>query len=183
MQKKREQYGDIIPYLYDFHLTVVNDRRLTWNKYKAKKCLPEFQKTYAMLNGETSKKTIELYLRVAVNGEFDELYKICHEDTAYINDITRSADIETLIDCGAFDRDLIHDFISVFSNYSNIYAIDPNSLNREKLADRVQTEKVQNIIIVPKGVYKESTALHFSCIGNSASHMDESGEISVPIIA
>lgn len=180
--KKRETYGDRIKHLYDFHLTALNDRRLKWDRREAESRLPEFNKTYEMLNDEKSRRTMELYLRAAVNGEFDKLYKECHEDFAYFNNVTESLKIETLVDCGAFDGDSIHDFVSVFEDYNRIYAIEPDSRNLEKLCDRIEREKIRNVIVVPKGVYRESTTLYFSSDGNSASHMDERGDAAISAI-
>lgn len=180
--EKRELYGDRIKHLYDFHLTALNDRRLRWNRSEAENRLPDFNKTYEMLKDEKSRRTMELYLRAAVNGEFAELYKECHEDIAYFNNVTDLLKIETLVDCGAFDGDSIHDFVSVFEDYKRIYAVEPDSHNLERLCDRIERERIRDVIVVPKGVYRESSTLYFSSEGNSASHMDEGGDVAISVI-
>lgn len=181
--QKKEQYGDRLKHLYDFHLTILGNRRLRWDREEAKQRKSDYEKTYAMLSDEKSRKTMELYFRAAVNGEFHELYTECYEDTAYFNDVTVSTETDVLVDCGAYDGDSIHDFIKVFPNYKRIYALEPDPLNREKLGNRIANESIQDVFVVSKGAYKESTTLYFQSDGTSASHMDEAGDISVPVIA
>lgn len=183
INKKKEEYRKRIKYLYDLHFTMINDTRLKWDKFDTVSRLPEFEETYEMLSDDKSRETMELYLRAAVNGEFDNLYRKCHEDIAYFNEVTANTEIEVLVDCGAYDGDSIHDFVNSFENYKQIYAIEPDAQNRKKLNDRVNEENIHDVVVFPKGVYKETTVLHFSSNGNSASHMDEEGDILVSVMA
>lgn len=115
--QKKEQYGNRLKHLYDFHLTSLNNRRLKWDREEARKRKADYEKTYAMLSDEKSRKTMELFFSAAVNGEFHELYTECYEDTAYFNNVTVSVETDILVDCGAYDGDSIHDFTDVFPNY------------------------------------------------------------------
>ena len=183
IQKKKEQYGEQIKYLYDFHLTVFNEKRLKWDKEEIEGQLPKYEKTYNMLCDDKSRETMWRYLRAAVNGEFDDLYQKCHEDRAYFNDITAKTAVEILIDCGAYDGDSIHDFVNTFKQYKKIYAIEPDMYNRVKLNERILNENIRDVAVISKGVYKETTTLHFNSEGTSSSHVDETGSLSVPVIA
>lgn len=180
--QKKEQYGNILKHLYYFNMTVMDTIRIRWDAEEAKRRQSDYEKTYNMLSDEKSKQVMELYLRAAVNGEFDRLYTECHEEPQYFNEVTASAEVETLVDCGAYDGDSIYDFINVFPDYKRIYAIEPDSLNLEKLNNRIANEKIHDVVVIPKGVYKESTTLHFSS-DNTSSHMDDMGDICVPTIA
>ena len=43
-----------------------------------------------MLHDDKSKNTMQLYLRAAVNGEFEKLWTECYEKIAYFNEVTQS---------------------------------------------------------------------------------------------
>ncbi len=176
IMKKKKSYSDVIKHLYDFHLTRVNDTILKWDKLEVLDNIDRYQATYNMLSDEHSRRTMELYLRAAINGEFDNLYQKCHCDEQYFNEITIKAGVDTLVDCGAYDGDSIHDFVNVFENYKEIYAFEPDAANREKLIKRVMKEEIHNVEVISKGVYKEKATLFFKNDGNSSSHIDEEGE-------
>ena len=173
--KKREAYTGKIKHMYDFHFTSLGYNRLKYDKNDVVRNLDGYQKTYDLLSDDKSRQTMELYLRAAVNGEFDELYKKCHVDVSYFNDVTDAQKIDVLIDCGAFDGDSIHDFVNVFHEYERIYAFEPDERNREKLNQRIERENIENVEVVPYGAYKEKNTLYFSNDGESSSHLDSSG--------
>lgn len=183
VKKKYEQYKHKIKHLYDFRITHVGQNLLRWDKKEAEKRLPEYEKTYAMLSDDRSKLTMELYLRAAVNGEFGELWNECYEEVAYFNSVTENVSVHTMVDCGAFDGDDICNFVRVFSNYDTIYAIEPDKENAEKLKNRINADGIRNVIIVNKGVYKESALLRFSSGNGVASQLNSSGDVLVPVVA
>ena len=175
IQKKREVYSDKIKHLYDFHFTSLGSNRLKWDKQDVISNLEGYRKTYEMLSDIKSKRTMELYLRAAVNGEFDKLFNECHSDISYFNEITEKQKIDILVDCGAFDGDSIHDFVNVFNDYEKIYAFEPDLSNRKRLEERIKNEVIKNVEVVPYGAYKENTTLYFSNDGESSSHLDDDG--------
>ena len=175
IQNKRIAYSEKIKHFFDFHFTSIGNNRLKWNKQDVIHNMEGYRRTYEMLKDKKSKRTMELYLRAAVNGEFDQLFNECHSDISYFNDITKEQKVDILVDCGAFDGDSIHDFVSVFHDYENIYAFEPDSGNRKRLKERINDEVIRNVEIVPYGAYKESTTLFFSNEGDSASHVDDKG--------
>lgn len=183
VQNKYRQYKDQIKYLYDFRITHVGDHLLEWDKNEAEKNLPSYIRTYEMLADDKSRLTMERYLRAAVNGEFEELFENCYEETAYFNAVTEHLPIDVLIDCGAFDGDDICDFVKVFPKYDTIYAIEPDQKNAEKLKNRMNGEGISDVIVITKGVYRESAVLRFSSGNGVASHLDDSGDVEVPVLA
>ena len=182
IKKKRAKYGDKIKHLYDFHMTVIDDRRLEWNAKFIKDNLAEFNHTYTMFEDEKSRQTMQLYLNAATAGEFEELYENCHEDVAYFNDLTKEVNVKTLLDCGAYDGDSIHDFIQGFPNYEQIYAFEPDSSNVYKIHQREKNENIRNLTVIEKGVYSETKELYFEAEGKSSSHLTEQGEIRIQVM-
>lgn len=181
--KKKEMYGSQIPYLYDFHITFVNGKRVAWNTDVFLENVDKYYETYEMLSDLKSQKVLESYLNAAVYGDFDNLYVNNREEVAYFNSITKDYKVECLVDCGAYDGDSIHDFVAVFQDYKKIYAIEPDPKNIDSLKKRIENEKIRDVNVISKGVYKETTTLHFSSDGSSASYMSKEGDISIQVIA
>lgn len=183
VQSKYEMYKSKIKHLYDFRVSHVGDNLLKWDRNDVMLKIHDYEKTYEMLKDDKSKLTMQLYLRAAVNGEFKKLWTECYEEVAYFNDVTEKFPVDTLVDCGAFNGDDIHDFIKLFPDYRKIYAIEPDQNNIAKLEKRIKEEKIQRIFVIPKGVYQKSTTLSFSSQQGVASHIDEHGEESVSVVA
>lgn len=183
VKSKYKAYHGRIKYLYDFRIGHVGDRLLEWRKDCVEARLAEYEKTYDMLCDEKSRQIMQRYLRAAVNGEFEQLWEICYEPTAYFNKITEKLPIKVLVDCGAFNGDDIHDFVKLFHDYQKIYAIEPDAENIEQLQKRIAEEAIRNITVIPKGVYCETTVLSFVSNQGVASHMDENGDIKIPVIS
>lgn len=183
VQRKYKQYKSKIKHLYDFRITHVGDSLVRWDQQEALSRISEYNETYTRLKDDKSRDTMQLYLRAAVNGEFQPLWEECYEKIAYFNTVTDKLQIDTLVDCGAFNGDDIHDFVVKFPNYKKIYAIEPDAQNVVQLNRRIEMESMHNIEVISKGVYKESTVLHFSSDQGVASHLNRKGDIVVPVIA
>lgn len=182
IQNKRKEYGDRIKHLFDFHITSLGYNRVKWDKQDVIRNIVGYENTYSLLKDDFSRKTMQLFLRAAVNGEFDNLFNLCYSETSYFNDVTLKQDVDILIDCGAFDGDSIHDFVDVFQEYEKIYAFEPDSKNRGKLVQRVIDEKIEHVEIVPYGVYNENTTLKFSDDGKSSSIFNGEGGIAIEVV-
>ena len=178
---KKNEWSSKIPHMYDFHLAVVNGKRLIWDANLAKSRECEYIKTYNLLSDERSQKTMQLYLNAATAGEFYELYTACYERNAYFNRVTERTKIDTLIDCGAYDGDSIHDFVAVFPDYKTIIAVEPDPANQQKLVKRIELESICNVEILGKGVGAKRHFLNFNSEGASNSFFDNSGNISIEI--
>lgn len=182
IQEKKAQFSSRFPYLFDFHLTVVNGTRLQWNPILLKRKEYLYQKTYNLLADEKSKKVMQLYLNAATAGEFHELYTECYESPSYFNSITSNLKIDTLIDCGAYDGDSVHDFIEVFPNYKKIIAFEPDPYNFDKLNCRKINENLRDLTIVRKGVGSSNGNLLFHVKGESNSFFSDKGDSVIQII-
>lgn len=180
IMRKKEEYPELA-HVYDFHFTVVNGKRLEWDSELAKIREVEYQRTYELLSDERAKKTMQLYLNAATAGEFHELFTKCYEKTSYFNSITEGLKVDTLIDCGAFDGDSIHNFVDVFPDYKNIIALEPDTSNLEKLRERQKREDIRNLTVINKGLGSQVGVCHFKANGESNSFLDDDGGVEVQI--
>ena len=178
--KKREEHSEL-KHFYDFHFTIVNGKRLIWNAEKARLREQEYLRTYELFSDEQSRRTMQLYLNAATAGEFHELFTECYEQIAYFNRMTKKLKIDTLIDCGAFDGDSIHDFIKVFPDYKCIVAVEPDVSNVEKLTQRQKNENIHDLTVVNKGLGPHEGILHFRANGKSNSFLSDDGDVQVQI--
>ncbi len=182
IQKKWAQYKGVVKYMYDFHITVVNDTRVEWNSDYVKNHYDEFNTTFEMFLEEKSKHTMQCYIDAAIAGSFDRLFLECREEIPYFNGVLKNVRIDKLFDCGAYDGDSIHDFIKMFDSYEEIYAFEPDKSNVDKIKQRVKRENITRLNIIEKGVFSQTTTLYFTSEGKSSSHISENGDVSVDVI-
>lgn len=182
IQKKRKQYQDRIKYMYDFHLTIIDETRVDWDYRYVQEHYDQFNATYEMFSEEKSKHTMQCYIDAATVGAFDRLFLECHENIPYFNDALEGMKIKKLFDCGAYDGDSIHDFIEVYGTYDEIYAFEPDSNNVDKIKQRIEKEGIHNLHIIEKGVWSETMTLHFASEGKSSSHISDEGDTSINVI-
>lgn len=182
IKEKKRKYSNSIPYMYDFHITVVNDVLVDWNYRFIKDNIKEFEELYDILSDYRSRFTLECYLNAAVAGEFDPLYEKCRDTVPYFNSVLEEVNVQKLFDCGAYDGDSIHDYINAYINYKEIYAFEPDKKNIEKIKQRIKNERIHDITIIDKGVWSETTTLHFSSDGNSSSCISENGDTAIDVI-
>lgn len=182
IKEKRAKYNDVIPHMYDFHITVVNEVRVDWNYQFFKSNEAGFDYTYNLLADDRSKQTMECYLNAAISGEFDVLFDKYRDSKPYFYGILDEVTIDKLFDCGAYDGDSIHDYTEVYTGYKEIYAFEPDRSNIKKIKQRIESEKIHNITIIEKGVWSKTTTLHFSSEGTSASSVSDAGGTTIEVI-
>lgn len=180
--KKKEKYAGIVRYMFDFHITVVNDIRVEWNVRYLSDNYNAFNTVYRMLCDDKSRQVMQCYLNAAAAGEFHDLFVECHEKVPYFGDVLENKKIDRLFDCGAFDGDSIHDFVGYVDSYKKIYAFEPDKNNVLKIKQRIQEEKLHDVSIIEKGVWSETTVLHFMSEGKSSSHISADGDISIEVM-
>lgn len=185
-KRKKEQYKEIIKHLYDFNIALDNNEWYPWNFERALANRERYNMTYNMLADSKSKKNMEYFLEAAISGTDEaanKLYTECFEPQQYFVDFVRESPVEALVDCGAYDGDTIHEFVKYFPSYKKAYALEPDPANIKALRKRIRDENIRDIMVVPKGVYKESTTLHFALTGNTESHTIASGGVELPVAA
>lgn len=180
--QKKESYAGIVRYMYDFHITVVNNVRVAWSVEYLHNNYDAFNAVYRMLCDNKSQQVMQCYLNAAAAGEFYDLFMKCREKVPYFGDVLKNKKIDRLFDCGAFDGDSIHDFANYIVSYRKIYAFEPDKNNILKIERRIEKEKLHDINIIEKGVWSETTVLHFKSEGKSSSHISEDGDISIEVM-
>lgn len=182
IQQKRARWASAFAHMYDFHLTVVNGVRLRWDVETALHHADGFIHTFNTLSDDKSRNTMKLYLNAAVGGQFDPLFEQCYVEPAYFNEVTSSLLVDTLVDCGAYDGDSIHDFISVFPDYESIFAFEPDSQNVDKIRKRVKDEGIRNLTLYECGVYSHNGMLGFMSNGESNSFVSTDSDSFVNVM-
>ena len=180
--QKKEKWRNKFHHMYDFHLTTVNGKLLRWDPKKAKSLEQDYATTYNLLSDERSRCLMQSYLNAAIAGDFHQLFSEFYTPNAYFNETTNYLDITTLIDCGAYNGDSIHDFISEFPDYKKIIAIEPDPSNLIVLRRREKRENIRFLEIQNKGVSSKSDTLRFKANGKSDSFLDSSGNIEIHVV-
>jgi len=173
----KKKYASMIPHLFDFHITTVGGQRVKWEKSYFMANIRDYTATLKMLSDDKSRETLVHWMAAAVGGEFDNLYRNCHEDEVYFNSLTHSLEPVTLVDCGAFDGDSIHDFVSYFPNYRKVYAFEPDHGNVLKILNRQRQESIRDLDVLERGVYSRTGELRFSSGNETASYVATSGAV------
>jgi len=178
--RKKKEHPEL-KHVYDFHFAVVNGKRLAWDTFLAKERENEYRKTYGLLSDERSRRCMLLYLNAATAGEFHELFTECYDAHDYFNQITEGLHVDTLIDCGAFTGDSIHDFVAVFPEYREIIAVEPDVSNLESLIERQKSENIRDLTALNKGLGSHESVLRFKANGESNSYLDDDGNVEIQI--
>lgn len=182
IQKKREQYVNEIPYMYEFHFAVVNNERIDWNREYIEEHWEQFRETYEMLSSEGSRDAMQAYLNAAVADGFHKLFTDFRDEVPYFSNHLSGCKIDRLFDCGAYDGDSAHDFIDAYPEYDRIYEFEPDCSNIRKIEERVVNENIRDLTIVDKGVWSDTTTLCFQAEGKSSSSISDEGEMRIDVI-
>jgi len=85
-------------------------------------------------------------------------------------------DVGVFIDCGSFDGDTIQTMIDLNIPFSNAFCFEPDPKTFANLVDRLERLSINNYVTAyKKGVWSESTTLHFCPTNDGASHLSWDG--------
>jgi len=127
----------------------------------------------AWLADNKSKEELDLFISQRMKGNFR---KPCPPEPQYFEkEIITLSDNEVFVDCGAYDGDTVKQFVKELQGkpYKKIFAFEADPANVQKM--QLNTKDMNNVTIVPKGVYNESTTLCFSSDGKMSSRISEDG--------
>lgn len=130
------------------------------------------------LSDDASREHLEAFIEQRKKGQFRKRFS---EYPQYFEPgIVTLAENEVFVDCGAFDGDTVKAFAAHLGelSYRKIFAFEADPANIEKM--KKNTEGMENVVIVPQGVYDRSTTLCFESGGRMSSHISENG-IKVPV--
>lgn len=148
------------------------------NKDRAKNVMDLFEDE---LSKEIFKNQIE-YRKT-----YDKKYAVPYDMTNqyFPEDIISLSDSEVFVDCGGYIGDTIDDFLKrTKGNYNHIIVFEPDKNNFDKLCKNIgEGEEHKNIFTFRKGVWSESTVLHFdnNNTGKETFRVSEDNKESVSV--
>ena len=139
-----------------------------------------FYETYNWLEDEKSRQIFVAYLKSRLSGNPEELIGCCTKPQ-YFDKIIKSLNIDTFIDCGAYDGYTITEFIKQTNgNYKTIYAFEADSENVEQLKkNHYGNEKIK---VIDKGVWSHKTSLYFDADNTTSSKISDNGSIKIDAV-
>ena len=150
-----------------------------------KKYWKSFYDTYLLLEDELSKDTFIAYINAKISGRSDDLYNLFDSDQYFPEDIIKlNNNNEVFIDAGAYNGDTVLKFIDkAGGHYKAIYAFEPDAISYKKLSDVIKNNRLENVFIFKKGVWKENTVLKFYAdpYKGERSLFSENGNIAIEV--
>jgi len=145
--------------------------------------------TAAHWKDQTSRDCFKAILKARLNGRIDELddfVRVNHQQQYFPKDIPGWPAPTNFVDCGAFDGDTLREIPT--EKLQSVAAFEPDMKNFQALISSTQTsslfrEKEVKVLLWPCGVWNESTTLRFNAEQTSSSHVDESGEDMIQVVA
>ncbi|WP_309602668.1 FkbM family methyltransferase [Sphingomonas sp.] len=96
-------------------------------------------------------------------------------------DLPRFAEPLRLIDCGAFTGVAIHKLLTANYAIASLVAFEPDLANFAILASR--SFPVDTALCLPLGTWSSTTQLKFSSGSSMASHLSDSGDVTIQCVA
>ncbi len=165
MSKKYELYAPDVP--------VVGEGAFDHAFVSAHKV--EFEKAYALLCDEQSKKVFECSLKYKISGKIEYLKEMESEPDEVYNHLLKVGKDEVYADLGAYDGDTIREFLS-YAEAERIIALEPDRKNFKKLL-----KKTEGIEAYNAGAWSADTVMSFATRGGRNSKLG--GETQVEMRA
>lgn len=166
----RQDLVDAWPILEHFWLAPAAESLDYWD---------EVEVAYAALADDESRRLMVALLDQRLNGNPDALPPP-ETDTHYLpHGLPRPQSPIRYVDCGAYTGDTIRSFLRNGLEFEQIAAFEPDPAHYPRL---VRTIASLRALAFPCGVWDEMTQLRFSS-DDSASHIDDAGEIMVQAVA
>ena len=138
-----------------------------------------FKNIECLLSDELSKKTYQNVLYAHSTGLREDFEKACcaNDDWYLFKSLLKPTEKTTYVDCGTFDGDtvlLYHDRAG--GKHGAIYAFEPDSMIIDSLIATISENGIENVTIIPKGVYSYSGKMRFTHGGvySAVSHSNMS---------
>jgi FkbM family methyltransferase len=140
----------------------------------------DFRLIFDLLADNISKKSLVAFLENKMYGNL-QAFASLREGRQYFGlDFMPLSDAEIMVDCGAFTGDSLRWFVkAVHVRYSKIYAWEPDPKNIVKLKNCIQTDGLNNVIVVPCCAYNKKANLCFDSLGTATSFVTDNGGMIV----
>ncbi len=164
--------ADRVLYFYD-------GKKFDKNYFENNKDL--FYQTYNWLDDKESKQIFIAYLKTKLGGDLKELIEH-YTKLQYFDEVIKLSNVDTFIDCGAYNGDTITEFIKQTNGkYKTIYAFEADSKNVEELKkNHFGNEKIK---VINKGVWSHKTSLYFDAENTTASKISDNGNTKIDVDA
>lgn len=141
----------------------------------------EYERTYQWLEDDLSKKCLTAFLNCKLTEDFHYILPVYQEHISYFsNPFFEITESESLVDIGAYDGDMIRDFLKVRKCYERIYAIEPERESVNRLRAYISKTKLKNIDVYPYGCWNQNTELDF-CEDQESSGVGSGGETKLKV--
>ncbi len=123
----------------------------------------EFEEAFYSLADELSKKVYVNVLNCKLSGDTDLIQAIRSYDQYFDPEAIKLSANEEFLDIGAYTGDTIDEFIRhTDGRYGRIVAMEPDSVNFEKLRNYVSKKGLKSVQVLKKGAWHESAKLSFA---------------------
>ncbi len=141
---------------------------------------------YALWSDEFSRREYVAQLRWRLHGDFDAMADPVQEPI-YFPDFCKVRGDETFVDCGAFDGDTVHAFLTATkSSFSRIFAFEPDPSSFRKLqgyVDALGPALARRIVTRQSAVGAAAGTVRFAADGTDGSAVTEGGRLDVECVA
>jgi FkbM family methyltransferase len=179
-----EQFISMID-LYDYFAAELGVRywltsRTFYGDYKS-----QIHAANELWSDDLSRETFAKTLQFRITGDFSLLSEPDLEHQYFPLDLPPWKQPIRMIDCGAYDGDVIRDFIKNGYNFSALAAFEPDLQNFTRLANymKLYGKTIPEMSLFPCGVFATSRQLHFSSSMGEASGIADSGETVIQCVA
>lgn len=148
----------------------------------AQKNIGKIEQVYSLLADDRSKKTFENVIKFKISGKVEYLFDVYSPQQEIFDNVLKLSDSETILDLGAYDGDTLKMFLeNTGGKYKKIVALEPDEKNFRKLAKA--TENMENVELINKGVWSESTVLHFQKTAGRQSKVTDIGNRQIEVVS
>ena len=140
-----------------------------------------FVRVRSLLADSKSRDLFDAILRYRCSGDIADCPIPSLDDEYTPTDLPRFVEPLRLIDCGAFTGVAIHKFLTAGYAIDSLVAFEPDLANFAILASR--NLPVGKSLCLPLGTWSSTTQLHFSSGSSMASHLSDSGDVTIQCVA
>jgi FkbM family methyltransferase len=171
--------------LYDHFAADLGTRYWLTNRSLYRGCEAIIGKANALWADAISRETYAKILQFRISGDFSLLPAPDMDHQYFPPDLPRWHQPVRMIDCGAYDGDVICAFIQNDYEFSALAAFEPDLQNYARLVAFIHTQgqAIAEISLWPCGVYAQSSQLHFASGMGESSIIAASGETLIQCVA
>ncbi len=144
--------------------------------YDVKKNSEKIEHVYSRIGDERSKEVYEKILKYRLTVDKAFLKGIIDTNLYFNNDLITKVDIDSFVDCGAYNGDTLRQFEQALTcKCKQYFAIEPNDKEREMLQKYIEQAGLEEkVTALPFVVWNEDTKVNFVCKAFGGSEVVES---------